>query len=299
MHIPVLANEILSLMRKTPTPITCFLDGTFGRGGHSRLVMDEFTNIKVVAIDQDIEALNYGREHFSEDIKNEKIHFIHSNFVNIKEHKNLITEFIGEFSFSGILLDLGVSSPQLDEAERGFSFYQDGPLDMRMNREQKVSASDIVNEWNENELVELFHSLGEVRGPQRVVRAIVTDRKKKRFKSTLQLSSMIERVQGWKRKGHHPATQFFLALRLAINKELEVVEKAIPHLVDLLEEGGRLFIITFHSLEDRIVKHIFKSFGNRGSLVNKKVIQAQWSERKQNPRARSAKLRVFQKKGDK
>ena len=294
-HIPVLADEILSLMRDTPVPVSCFLDGTFGRGGHARLVMDEFSSVKVVAFDQDVEALNDGMEHFSADVENKKIHFIHSNFVNVKEHQSEISDFIDRSLFSGILLDLGVSSPQLDEAGRGFSFYRDGPLDMRMNRDQNLSAGHIINEWGESELIELFQRFGDVRGPQRVVQTIVEDRKKRRFESTLQLAGVIERVQGWKRKGHHPATPFFLALRLAVNRELEAVEKAIPHLIELLEEGGRLFIITFHSLEDRIVKYIFKSFENHGVLVNKKVIQAKWSEKKQNPRARSAKLRVFQR----
>ena len=209
IHIPVLAEEFLSLVKETPIPMNRFLDGTFGRGGHTRLVMGEFPNIKMVALDQDAEALNEGKKYFGEEIKDKKIYFIHSNFVDVKEHGSEIFNFTGRSFFSGILLDLGVSSPQLDQAQRGFSFYKEGPLDMRMNREQSFSARDIVNKWSERELVELFQNLGEIRGPQKVVRAIVQDRKKKRFESTLQLSGVIERVHGWRRKGQHPATQFF------------------------------------------------------------------------------------------
>lgn len=294
-HVPVLANEILALMRETPIPVSRFLDGTFGRGGHAHLVMKNFPKVQVVAIDQDIEAINYGREHFREKVDEKRVCFIHSNFTEVKEYWPQISEFTGGEFFSSILLDLGVSSPQLDEAERGFSFYKDGPLDMRMNRDQKLSARDIVNSWSEGELVDLFQNLGEVQGAKKVARIIVSERKKKLFESTLQLSSLIERMRGWGRRGHHPATQFFLALRLVVNKELEVVDKVLPNLLDILEEGGRLFVITFHSLEDRIVKRAFKSFKSQGSLVNKKVIQAQWEEKKVNPRSRSAKLRVFQK----
>lgn len=295
MHIPVLADEILSLMKEVPIPINSFLDGTFGRGGHTLRIMSEFPDVKMVAWDQDKEAWSYGMKHFDQSIKSGKIHLIHNSLAKIKEYQEEMSDFTGEPFFSGILLDLGVSSPQLDEAERGFSFYKDGPLDMRMNRDQDLSASDIVNEWEENRLIKLFQTLGEIRGPQKVVRAIIETRKKGRFESTLQLAVVIERAQGWKRKGHHPATPFFLALRLKVNKELETVEKTIPHLMDLLAEGGRLFIITFHSLEDRIVKSLLKSPQNPGFPVNKKVIQAKWTEKKRNPRARSAKLRVFQK----
>ena len=245
MHIPVLANEVLALMKEAPIPINRFLDGTFGRGGHARLVMETFPAVKTVAFDQDQEALKEGGQRFGEEVRAGKIHFVHSNFADVKEYLEEITEFMGSSLFSGILLDLGVSSPQLDRAERGFSFYRDGPLDMRMNQHQKLSASHIVNEWSEDRLIELFQRLGEVRGPQRVVKAIMEDRKKKRFDSTGQLSGVIERVQGWRRKGSHPATQFFLALRLEVNRELEAVETALPHMVDLLEEGGVCLLLHF------------------------------------------------------
>ena len=297
-HVPVLVNEVLSLVREAPIPMDYFLDGTFGRGGHTRWVMGEFPHVKVVAFDRDEEALDEGRGLFEREIREERIHFVHSDFVDVKDRHNEMSSFMGEGSlFSGALLDLGVSSPQLDRGERGFSFYKDGPLDMRMDRSQSFSASDIVNEWSERKLVELFQNLGEVRSPQKVVRAIVQDRKKKKFESTMEFSGLIERIYGWKRRGHHPATQFFLALRLEVNEELEAVERALPHILNLLQEGGRLLVITFHSLEDRIVKHLFRVFEDQGLgfRVNKKVIQASWEEKQKNPRARSAKLRAFQK----
>ena len=297
LHIPVLAEELISLMRETPVPMDCFLDGTFGRGGHTRLVMENFEGVRVVALDRDREALDYGVQHFHEEIDGQRVSLIHSNFADIWKHRERALHFTGGHLFSGILLDLGVSSPQLDEAGRGFSFYRDGPLDMRMDREQEMSACHIVNKWSEVELVELFQSLGEVRRPQKVVRAIVEERKKNELETTWQLSHLIERVEGWRKRGHHPATRFFLALRLAVNKELEFVERGIPELIGALVEGGRLFVITFHSLEDRIVKNLFRGERERGILVNKKVIQAQWSEKKRNPRSRSAKLRVFQRGG--
>ncbi len=173
----------------------------------------------------------------------------HFNFHNIAELNQ---------TFDVILLDLGVSSPQLDEAERGFSFYHDGPLDMRMNQQLPHTAADIVNTWPEVELIELFTELGEIRRPQRVVRAIVNDRKEKPFSTTRDLSGLIERVEGWQRKGHHPATRYFLGLRMAVNNELSGLESCLPELMRSLTPNGRLIIITFHSLEDRIVKYAFK-----------------------------------------
>jgi 16S rRNA (cytosine1402-N4)-methyltransferase len=194
-----------------------------------------------------------------------------------------------------MLLDLGVSSPQLDVAERGFSFYHDGPLDMRMDQRREQSAADVVNNIDEDDLTELFKTLGEIPRPYKVVRAIVHDRKTEPFTTTRQLASMIERVEGWSRKGHHPATRYFMALRLYVNRELELLEQALPDLIAGLNDQGRLAVITFHSLEDRIVKNFFKTHAELGKPVNKKVIIAKWPERKSNPRARSAKLRVFQR----
>lgn len=193
-----------------------------------------------------------------------------------------------------MLLDLGVSSPQLDQADRGFSFYQDGPLDMRMNQTQTVTAELIVNTATEADLIRIFKDYGEIQNPMRVVRAILKDREVKAFQSTLQLAGMIERVDGWRKKGHHPATLYFQGLRLAVNHELDVLKEALPRFMQALKPGGRLAVISFHSLEDRVVKWLFKE-SSFGFSVHNKVIEASETETKSNPRARSAKLRIFQK----
>lgn len=191
-------------------------------------------------------------------------------------------------------MDLGVSSPQLDDPERGFSFYHDGPLDMRMDPTQGTSAQEIVNTWTEVGLQRVFMELGEIPRPHRVVKAILQDRREKPFTTTSQLSQLIERVEGWRKKGRHPATQYFLALRLLVNEELDGLKESLPLLMEkALRPGGRLLVITFHSLEDRIVKNIFKDRKDLGVPVNKKVIVPSREEILENPRSRSAKLRVF------
>lgn len=290
IHTPVLADEVLKMVAEIPKGPGLFMDGTFGRGGHAREVMKQRSDLKILAFDCDEEAISFGRNEFKEEVSNDKIEFIQSNFSDYASH-------IKDKKLHGILLDLGVSSPQLDEAQRGFSFYNEGPLDMRMDLSQEFSAKDIVNTWAESDLIELFKQYGEVRNPTRVVRCIVHDRKEKLFTTTTQLSGLIERVEGWRKKGHHPATNYFLALRLHVNQELTRIENIIPQMVLDLVDNGRILVITFHSLEDRIVKLAFKDLQkkNYGIPVNKKVIQASWEEKKKNPRARSAKLRVFQR----
>ncbi len=286
MHKPVLLNEIAALAEESqPKKI---LDATFGRGGHTRAFLNLSSAPHVTALDQDIEAIQHGQKEFKEEIEQGRLRLIHGSFHGIQD-------LLNKESFDLILLDLGVSSPQLDEPERGFSFYHEGPLDMRMNRDQKLTAADIVNSWSEVELNHLFSTYGEIRRPHRVVRAIVQDRKTKPFTSTRQLAGLIERVEGWRRKGHHPATTYFLALRMAVNNELEGLKAALPDLMRALNPGGQLMVITFHSLEDRIIKYAFKESPELGSPRFKKVIVPSREECELNPRARSAKLRVFQR----
>ncbi|MEY4616435.1 MAG: S-adenosyl-methyltransferase [Pseudomonadota bacterium] len=283
-HIPVLLNEILEAT--SGLNVNLLFDGTFGRGGHLEALMNRFPDAKAVAFDRDPDAIAFAQDKFASVLSTGKLTVVH------RDYRDLKSEDFGLFDF--MLLDLGVSSPQLDLAHRGFSFYHDGPLDMRMNSSEGPTAADILNESSEEELIRIFQELGEVRKPYRVVRAIVHDRKEKLWESTKQLAGMIERVEGWKVKGHHPATQFFMALRMAVNTELEGVHLGIRQCMAGLKDGGRLAVITFHSLEDRIVKQIFRGDAS-GFCVNKKVIQATEEEVKINPRARSAKLRIFQK----
>lgn len=287
-HIPVLLEPVLEIFSQTLTEPQKLLDGTFGRGGHTRALLKKFPQLKVLGLDRDPMAIAFGQKHFTEEIQSGRLDLLQSSFLQYAETAPLNT-------FDFILLDLGVSSPQLDQAERGFSFYHDGPLDMRMDLSQQTTAADVINTWNEEDLIELFQKYGEVRRPHRVVRAIVNDRKIKPFTTTRQLAGLMERVDGWRQKGKNPATQYFMGLRLYINQELEQVQNALPYLIQSLVPGGILIVITFHSLEDRIVKNLLKERKDQGQLINKKVIVANREEELSNPRARSAKLRAFRK----
>lgn len=282
MHKPVLLSEVVQYAKEI-SPKT-ILDGTFGRGGHTKAFLESIPGATVTAIDQDLTAVEHGRS-----MENARLSVRHFNFHNIAQLESRPGE-----GFDVILLDLGVSSPQLDEADRGFSFYHEGPLDMRMDQTLPYTAADVVNTWPEVELLDLFTRLGEIRRPQRVVRAIVSDRKAKPFRSTRDLAGLIERVEGWTKKGHHPATRYFLALRMAVNNELSGLESCLPELMRALSPRGRLIIITFHSLEDRIVKYAFKE-SPLGRPLFKKVIVPGREEERENPRSRSAKLRIFQR----
>ncbi|OQW49869.1 MAG: hypothetical protein A4S09_11515 [Proteobacteria bacterium SG_bin7] len=283
-HAPVMLNEVISVFKESQTPLNVFLDGTFGRGGHTKALIENFPGVHVWGMDQDEEAIAAGKA-----LSLSNLTLVHGNFSEFEK------KIVEQKSFDGILLDLGVSSPQLDDAGRGFSFYHDGPLDMRMDRSQKMTAADIINGWDEDELIDLFKNLGEVRNPFRVVRAIVHDRKTTLFTTTRQLAGMIERVSGWRKKGFNPATQYFMALRLQVNGELQILEETLPKLMNALADKGRAVVITFHSLEDRIVKNIFKNNPELGRPVSKKVVKPSREEQKFNPRSRSAKLRAFER----
>lgn len=265
-----------------------YFDGTYGRGGHFRAIQEKYLPAISYLTDQDFTAIEQAQVDWAASIKNGSVKVFHQNFYDFVQ----LNENSQKFDMA--LLDLGVSSPQLDQAERGFSFNKDGPLDMRMNQMMGTTAAEIINNSSTEDLLSIFSSYGEIQNPMRVVRAIVNDRVAKPFATTLQLAGLIERVDGWHKKGFHPATQYFMALRLVINRELEVIEKVLPLLMSQMRDKGRISVITFHSLEDRIVKNIFKD-SEKGFLVNKKVIVPTEEECKINTRARSAKLRIFQK----
>jgi 16S rRNA (cytosine1402-N4)-methyltransferase len=289
VHKPVLVNEVLqSFINLKDQSKLVYFDGTYGRGGHFRAVFSAYKPELSFITDQDSTAIEQANEDWKTEIKSGLIKVYHQNFNDFVE-KN-----ISQKKFDMVLLDLGVSSPQLDVAERGFSFNKDGPLDMRMNQSNNETAAEIINTYALEDLIQIFKSYGEIKNPARVVRAIINDRVTKPFVSTLQLAGLIERVDGWQKKGFHPATQYFMALRLVINRELEIVENVLPLLIEQMQDKGRISVITFHSLEDRIVKNIFKD-STLGFLVNKKVIVPSEEECKINPRSRSAKLRIFQK----
>lgn len=286
MHKPVLLNEVLKLSEIASLENPHIWDTTFGRGGHTRAYLEKFPASHILATDRDPTALEYGEKEFGSFVRAGRLKLQKFNFHTSFDES-------GD-TFDLILMDLGVSSPQLDDADRGFSFYHDGPLDMRMDPTQGMPAHEVVNTWTEVGLQRVFMELGEIARPQRVVKAIIHDRRQKPFVTTGQLASLIERVEGWKKKGRHPATQFFLALRLLVNHEIDGLKEALPILMEkALRPGGRLLVITFHSLEDRIVKNIFKERKDLGRPVNKKVIVPSREEILDNPRSRSAKLRVF------
>ncbi len=287
LHKPIMVKEIISIFSEKKGSKETFLDTTFGRGGHTRKVMESFPGIEITALDQDPDAIEYGKSAFPEEVQQKKLKLAHTNFAN--------EDILGNATFDGILMDLGVSSPQLDTATRGFSFLHDGPLDMRMNPQQPLTAEEIVNTWEERDLADLFYHLGEVRKSFRVAKAIVTARKEKRITRTKELADLIAKNLGWRKSGHHPATECFMALRLQVNQELPNTEKGIRKLVQKLNAGGYFFVITFHSLEDRLVKRLFLALEEYGKPLFKKVIKPSKEEISNNPRSRSAKLRIFER----
>ena len=246
MHISVLQEEFLSFFRERH--IRRFVDGTLGAGGHSAALLKEHPEIEeLIGIDQDPSALEIAKVTLKEYLP--KVRFVHANF---EEMKKVVTPGV-----DGIFLDLGVSSMQLDIDVRGFSFMREGPLDMRMNPSETLTAEDIVNSWREEDLATIFYELGEERRSRQAAKAIVQARRKERITTTTQLAEIISTVI-FRRGRMHPATLVFQALRLAVNRELEVIRQVIPEAIELLCPGGRLGIISFHSLEDRIVKHFFR-----------------------------------------
>ena len=285
-HKPVLVNEVLRYCRENDVWI---LDATFGRGGHSRALKQNRPHLKIIALDQDREAVDWGKKHSDFCIHHLNFHYFH------QERDDFFLKYSISEGFDMILLDLGPSSPQLDEAKRGFSFYKEGPLDMRMNQDLQQTAENIIHQAEEEELIQIFRELGEVRNPKPVVRSILRERKKQKITSTVQLARLIEKSAGWRKK--HPATPYFLALRLKVNNELEGLRESLPFLIQSLRNRGRIFVISFHSLEARIVKQIFKQscLNKEGFLVNKRVIRPTREEVLSNPRSRSAQLRIFER----
>lgn len=291
-HIPVLLNECLEY-GQVSHDVKYYLDCTFGRGGHAREFLKKYPNAICYAVDRDETAHTFAEQNFKTEIEQSRLKLFRNNFMLLDSEWDGSPQ--NEIKFDLILADLGVSSPQLDKAERGFSFYHDGPLDMRMDHRQKLTAAEIVNEWQEEDLFALFRELGEVQRPARVVRAILKDRENKKFTRTSELAEMISRVEGWHKKGQHPATKFFLALRLQVNAELKYLDAGLQALIQRLSLGGRLLVISFHSSEDRIVKYALLANKERGNIITKRVLQASPEEEQKNPRSRSAKLRVFER----
>lgn len=282
-HEPVLYQETLDGLKVKPDEF--YVDATLGGAGHTKGLLE--LGGKVIGIDFDPEALNFVRHKLS----SQNLILEQGNFADIDR----ILVKHGIFQVYGIVFDLGPSSYQLDSVSRGFGFKHRAPLDMRMSPDLKVTAQDLVNGLAEGELYELFSKFGEERYARRIARAIVSSRLKEKIERTDQLASLVEESVGPGYFKIHPATRVFLALRIVVNDELNNLKKALPKATKFLKRKGRLAIISFHSLEDRIVKNFIRE-SKELDEVNKKPIVATQKEIENNPRARSAKLRVAEKK---
>jgi 16S rRNA (cytosine1402-N4)-methyltransferase len=300
-HAPVLLREVEELL--APAPGELFVDGTLGGGGHSEALLS--AGACVIGLDQDPQALDFAGKRLARF--GDQFQAVHANFSELED----VLGRLEVEQIDGGLLDLGVSSWQLDTAERGFSFMRDGPLDMRMNPAISVSAADIVNNASEEQLSRIFFNFGGEQGARRIAARLVRDRARRPFRTTLELAGAVESVIP--RRGRtHPATKVFQALRIAVNRELEVLAEGLEQFARRLRSGGRLGVITFHSLEDRLVKTFFKArsaeFIDRPEwpaprpnpdfmfkLVKTKPVVAGEGEQSNNPRSRSAKLRVVEK----
>lgn len=305
MHKSVLLEEAIEYLNLKEDGI--YVDCTLGYGGHSKEILKRITRGHLFAFDQDINAI----EHSINELKKIGNNFevINSNFVNLK--KELQKRNID--GVDGILFDLGVSSPQLDNAERGFSYHSDAKLDMRMNPNSNFSAYNVVNEYSKEKLMDIFYKYGEEPFAKSIANNIVKYREHKSIETTLELVNIIKDSVPAKRKRlEHPAKQIFQAVRIEVNNELEVLEDALKQAIEMLNPNGRLCVITFHSLEDRICKQLFKKYSDIDELVkglpnipkeyepiikliNKKVIEPTENEIKENNRAHSAKMRVIEK----
>jgi 16S rRNA (cytosine1402-N4)-methyltransferase len=279
-HIPVLSREVLAGLDLRAGGH--YLDATVGGGGHSALILATAIDVQITALDQDDRAIAAAQTRLAEF--GDRVHFDHTNFAEFDP---------GAVRFDGILADLGVSSAQFDVADRGFSFRQAAPLDMRMDQRQELTAADVINYWDEAELANTFYTYGEERLSRRIARRIVDDRP---FQTTTDLAEAIARCvpKSYRYGRIHPATRVFQALRIAVNRELEVLETFLDKSPGWLQSSGRVAIISFHSLEDRIVKHRLRE-SELVKVLTKKPIVPQEDEIQANPRSRSAKLRIAER----
>jgi len=305
-HTPVMLNECIENLNIKPDGI--YVDGTLGGAGHSKVIASKLSKEGLlIGIDRDEEALKAAQETLA-DYKNVK--YIHGNHDDMK----MLLQTIGIEKVDGILLDLGVSSYQLDERNRGFSYLGDNDLDMRMDKSQKLTAKDVVNTYSEEELANIIYKYGEEKFSRNIARNICQYRENQEITSTKTLVEIIEQsIPKSKQNNGHPAKRTFQAIRIEVNNEIEPLYKTVLNCIDLLNEGGRLCILTFHSLEDRAVKEAYIeaqgkctcpkdlpycvcNYKSLGRIINKKPIEATKKEQEENSRSKSAKLRVFERK---
>ncbi len=304
-HYSVLLNESITGLNIKPDGI--YVDATLGYGGHSSEILKRLTTGHLYAFDQDIEAIKYSEERLSKIGKNYTI--IHSNFVHLKDK---LFE-LGVQKVDGIIFDLGLSSPQIDDKNRGFTFMKDAPLDMRMDLSNSLTAKDVINTYSLEKLSNIFFIYGEEKMSKFIAKKIVSERLTKEIVTTKELVKIIELAVGAKYfNKFHPERQIFQAIRIEVNSELTVLSNVLPDAIDLLNKEGRMSVITFHSLEDRIVKQMFKKeseinelvkglpvipdeYKPKVKLINKKPILPSGEEIKENSRSKSAKLRIIER----
>lgn len=280
-HIPVLAQEILEGLNLSAG--ASVIDATLGLGGHTSLMLDiTAPNGVVVGVDRDARNLELAKERLKQF--KDRVIYIHDSFANLGDHDLQLVD--------AVLFDLGFSSLHVDDASRGFSFQNEGPLDMRYDISQELTAEGIVNSWSRDELARLFRIYGEEERANDIAKAICKERKTERFTITTQLADLVSKVV--KRRGKHPATKVFQSLRIAVNDELGEIEKGIKAATGLLRPGGRIAVITFHSIEDRLVKQLFRE-NQHLNVLTKKVIKPSYKEARENRRARSSKLRIAER----
>ena len=304
-HKSVLLHETVDMINIKKGGI--YVDATFGGGGHSRYILSKEDDINLYVFDQDIYAIYNGRNNFAND---NRIHFINTNFVNVKS----ALQDEGIYEIDGIIADLGVSSYQLDTAKRGFSYMKDAPLDMRMDTGSSLTARDVVNTYSRDELKRIIRLYSEEKWADKIATVIVDTREKAPINTTFELVDVIERAipKKLRDKNKHPAKRTFQAIRIETNNELGILEKFVNDAFDMLKVGGRMSIITFHSLEDRLIKNIYKNLvggcicpsefpvcmcgrTEKARIITKKPIIPTDEELQENARARSAKLRVIEK----
>ncbi|MFP7448995.1 16S rRNA (cytosine(1402)-N(4))-methyltransferase RsmH [Weissella cibaria] len=307
-HVTVLLNEAIDNLNVKPDGV--YVDATLGGGGHSQLLASRLTTGKLWSFDQDITAINYNTEHLAAELAAGKVAFIQNNFRNLKP---ALAE-VGVTEIDGIVYDLGVSSPQFDDGQRGFSYNYDAPLDMRMDQSQELNARTVVNEWDFHDLLRILSRYGEEKFAKQIARAIERQRAIKPIETTFELVEVIKSAipAAARRTGGHPAKRSFQAIRIAVNDELGAVEESLAQALDMLKVGGRISVITFHSLEDRLVKTMFKEktalpevpaglpiipdeMQPDFKLVSRKPILPSEEEMAENHRAHSAKLRVIER----
>ena len=305
-HVTVLLNEAVDILDIKPEGI--YVDGTLGGAGHSLEIVKKLTSGKLICFDQDINAISAAKEKLKDFM--DKTILVHSNFENLREELNKL----GIESIDGFLVDLGVSSHQLDVPERGFSYMQDAPLDMRMDNNAEFSAYDVVNTYSEAELKRVIKDYGEENWSARIAKLIVERRATMPIRTTFELVDAIKAAipKKMRDENQHPAKRTFQAIRIEVNRELDVIEKTLLAAVDMMYEGGVLAVITFHSLEDRIVKNVFKKLQYSCTcppefpvcicnskqvveIITRKPILPSENEVEMNPRSRSAKLRAARK----